>query len=408
MNTYKKSHKENLKLFYLILLLNLGISVNAIPNKQLPKINVVEYGALSDGHFDCTPAIQKSIDMLEVSGGGIVIIPPAPLPYVINNTIFIRSDNIEIIGDGATLKLCNGASDGRQTHVIHILGSENKPVRDIIIRGLTIDANYWEQKDAKVPRAIEINWAHHILIDRIRIIRPWVGLTFGLGTKNSEARDCEVNLWHNDAYSVDGHGHNGITSNIRLLRCRAVGSMNEKNGGLPGNRDKAFEIEDGCHNVEIIEAHVSSADGTAYGIRNHKVYENETTQNIRLLQCSTRDIPTSLNVSNRNLDNTVRDVKVENCNFQSKVIIDDIEGEIRIEGGQYGQINFLSGDTKHLENALIKDIQTSYLQIKFDKAGETGKKNNLLRIERSTVLKSFDYSGSAEHLVLIENHLPDK
>jgi len=68
---------------------------------------------------------------------------------------------------------------------------------------LTIDANYWGQTDgtatwqasakiAGVTRGIQVGHAQKVLIDDVAIKRSFVGMTFGLGSHNDEAKDVKV------------------------------------------------------------------------------------------------------------------------------------------------------------------------------------------------------------------------
>lgn len=63
--------------------------------------NIMDYGAVADGKFNNTPAIQKAIDACREHGGGSVLIPPGEF---LTGTIFLK-DNVNLfLPQGAVLK----------------------------------------------------------------------------------------------------------------------------------------------------------------------------------------------------------------------------------------------------------------------------------------------------------------
>ncbi len=56
-----------------------------------------------------------------------------------------------------------------------LAGTEHTPVRGVVVRGLTVDANCWHQQ-AKQPRGIECKWATHVSFDKVAVRRARVSL----------------------------------------------------------------------------------------------------------------------------------------------------------------------------------------------------------------------------------------
>lgn len=245
--------------------------------------DVRDFGARGDGVTDSAPAIQAAIDAAGEKGGRVVI-PPAEKPYLLKQTLVVRRSNVTIEGTGARLLFADGASAGKTAHALWVRGKEDTPLVGVTLRGFDLDANYWNQRDAYRPRGIQCDWAQNVLIERVTVRRAWVGITYGLGVANSEIRDSVATQWHNDGFDVSGEGLNK-THHIRFVRCQAVDSPDEQAGGLPGNRDDAFEIEDGCTDVEIIECLARSAGGKGFGVRSHDRYPKLRMSGIHFKRC---------------------------------------------------------------------------------------------------------------------------
>ena len=275
-------------------------------------VNVRDLGAVGDGQTDDTKAIQAAIDKVAKTGGK-VLLPPSKQPYLIRNALTIRASQTELYGPGATIKMADHAIDGKVIDCLEIVGTEQAIVENVTIRGLTIDANYWQQKDSYNPRGIDSDWATKVLIDKVTIKQPFVGLTFGLGVTHSEARDCVITQWHNDAYDASGDGRSGICHHIRFVRCRAVNSPNQADGGLAGSRDDAWELEDGCFDVELIDCVVENAGGTGFGVRNHGWPHAVATRRISFTRCRTKNVRSGWVVRGTDHQVTVSGVKLIKC-----------------------------------------------------------------------------------------------
>lgn len=84
-----------------------GSSSPANPTHGALWVDVRDYGAKADnGVTDNSIPIQAAIDdvgsRLPVQGGskGVVFIPSAPLPYIVNKSIWVDSSNVEVRGEG--------------------------------------------------------------------------------------------------------------------------------------------------------------------------------------------------------------------------------------------------------------------------------------------------------------------
>ena len=234
-------------------------------------VNVRDLGAKADGKTDDTRAIQKAINQVGAKGGGRVLLPPAKQPYMISSTLVIGRDNVEFYGPGATIQMVDNANRGKGRDSLYIGGSGRKPLRGVVVRGLTIDTNIWKQPKARYPRGLLASYVTGLLIEKVTVKRAGVALSFGKGATHSEARDCLVTQWHNDGFNVTGDRRGGVAHahHIKFIRCRAADSRDEADGGPPGKRDNAWEIEDGCHDVEFIDCVAENASGRAFGLRNH-------------------------------------------------------------------------------------------------------------------------------------------
>ena len=246
------------------------------PGEQAPpaerEVRVTDFGAVADGKTDCLKPIQRAIDSVSASGG-VVRFPQRDQPYLVGGTIVVRSSKIGLSGDGATIKLADGAANGTsngrttdsQVHVIRVTGERTRQVKNVSIEGLTIDANIYAQRDYYNPRAIVVEHADEVLVKDVKIVRAFVGLDFGAGCSNCQASACVIEDWTEDAFDASGDADKGsgaIATNIQFVNCHARGA--------PNSTGNAWEIEDGVRHVRVVDCSVSDVPhGNAFGIRNH-------------------------------------------------------------------------------------------------------------------------------------------
>jgi hypothetical protein len=74
--------------------------------------NVREYGAVADSSTDNAAAFQAAIDACAAAGGGTVLVPGAPLYYVIQSAVTISTENITLRGAGGDISHNVGAPAG--------------------------------------------------------------------------------------------------------------------------------------------------------------------------------------------------------------------------------------------------------------------------------------------------------
>src|SRR5262245_43180667 len=110
---------------------------------QAAVFNAAEFGAVADGVTDSTPGIQAAVDAAVKAGGGMVLLPSAKNPYLVRRTITINGGGVEISGRGARLLLADGAINDQIAPVILFVGAAAEPLHGVALRGLTVDANYF-------------------------------------------------------------------------------------------------------------------------------------------------------------------------------------------------------------------------------------------------------------------------
>lgn len=73
-------------------------------------VNITDLGGIPDGQTDTAPAFRHAMKTIAQAGGGRIVFPPAPRPYLVTETLIINVSHVEIWGEGATLLLADGAS----------------------------------------------------------------------------------------------------------------------------------------------------------------------------------------------------------------------------------------------------------------------------------------------------------
>ena len=343
------------------------------------EFDITKYGAKADGQTDCSPAIAAAIHAAAEDGGGTIVIPAASKPYVITDSIHLRSDELAIAGRGATLYLKDGSATGRTAandllHVIWIHGTAERPVKNIRVEGLTIDANFWGQtgnlsawqasaKVVGIVRAIQVDHATHVKLERVALLRSFVGLTFGRGAHHCEANDVEVTQFHHDAFGVTPGYRSAGASHIVFRRCVAGDSMNGANGGLPGTRVKAWEIEEGAQNVKLIDCLVRNTSANGFYIRPHSRRGHYETKDIELIRCRVENAGgLAFNVQAATADQSVSNVRLIDCHAKDGTLAMQMNPDnVLLEGGRFGHlaIGFYCDydDAHHFRNdESVKDV----------------------------------------------------
>jgi len=324
----------------------------------------------------------------------------------VGRTLTITSDDVTLSGYGATLKLADGAANGTsgsalrntagQVHVIRASGVKGRRIKRVVIKGLTIDGNIYNQKDYYNPRGIVCEYAESVLVRDVRIVRAFVALDFGIGCKNCEARRCLIEDFAEDGFDASGDAHHtsgGVATDIRFIDCHA------RNAPRAGGN--AWEIEDGAQGVLVQDCTVKNVGGNGFGIRNHwqrKVVD--ISKNIELRRVRIEEVrgkygvyshsaPADKFPTNRMTD--VRLIDVE-CDAQALFYGPTLEG-LHINGGaykalylgwEYGskQVKEPGGPLYPLKQALIENAAVGYIKIN-GKAGDILLRNVAVTAEKA-------------------------
>ena len=304
--------------------------------------DVTAFGAVADGKTDCAAAIGKTLAAVGKAGGGRVVIPAAANPYIVTKTVRIGCSNVEVIGQGATLRLGDYVLTSNRDHVLHISGSRSAPVKNVTVRGLTIDANYWNQKNtvevtrkgktrqaSLKPRGVLVEYAQDILLDHVQVRRAWVSLAFGRGAAKCEARDCTVSEWHNDAFDAAG-----TARNIHFLRCKAHNAHNTAE--FTGFRDASWEIEDGIQQIKLTDCVVENTSATGFKLRSHN--SASVNRGIQFIRCKAL-VYSGFSIQGRDHDTRTEDVLLRDCHTPGVLSVSGGADDVRIEGGTFGVVS---------------------------------------------------------------------
>lgn len=314
------------------------------------RVRVTDLGAVADGKTDCLAAIHKAIARVAAAGGGTVVFPAAKQPYLVSGTIRVEASGVTLSGPDATIKLADGAANGTkgerttasQVHVVLVSGKPGKPVEGVEIRGLTVDANIYHQKDYYNPRAIVIEHGHRVKVRNVTILRPFVGLDIGAGSSDCEARGCVIEDWLEDGFDASGDADKGsgaITTNIRFIDCHARNA--------PKSTGNAWEIEDGVRHIRVVNCSVTNVPrGNAFGLRNHwKDGPVDVSRDIQLRGVRIEKVGGKYGIYSHSAPrdrfprNRVLDVSLYDVRCPAPVMLAGPLGSVRVVGGHYGVIH---------------------------------------------------------------------
>ena len=303
--------------------------------------DVRKYGARGDAATDDAGAIQKAINAAAEAGGGVVVFPRGT--YLVTRTLKITSSDIELSGAGATIKLADGVAKTTKEGEVHVIfgtGTKSKRIANVRITGLTVDGNIYNQSGYYNPRGIVFEHAERVLVKDVTILRPFVGLDFGLNSDDCEARNCVIEDHAEDGFDASGDANRtsgGVTTNIRFINCHARNA--------PRSDGNAWEIEDGVQGVLVQDCSVENVAGNAFGIRNHwtkgKVI---VSHDIELRRVRIHKVTGKYGIYSHSPvpeyfpDNTMSDVRLVDVECDAPVLFyGPLEG-LRIEGGSYGKM----------------------------------------------------------------------
>src|SRR5262245_5764958 len=326
---------------------------------------VTRYGAVADGVSDSTPGIQAAIDAAARAGGGRVVFPPATAPYLVRDSIRVSSSDIEIQGAGARILLAAGAFNGRIAEVLRVAGTEERPIGRVVVRGLTIDANYFDQVGARGSKAVVFRFVEHSRIEDVAITRAYVGLSLRRSV-GMEARRVTVTDYQEDGFDAGGDADlvsGGITRGTSFVD---VVARDAPRAAVDGN---AFEIEDGVDGVLIQDAVVENVAGSGVGLRNHDTGDHiNHSSDVELRNVTLRKVGGAFAVfasarpTAERAVNSYRRVRLINVVAESAVAFWGPLQGIELTGGRYASIylGFNSGAAAATSaNALAEATLTS-------------------------------------------------
>jgi hypothetical protein len=268
---------------------------------------------------DARPAIQAAIDALPESGGTVRL--PAG-DFELRSPVVIERSNVRLVGAGpgrTTLRFADYAMGGEILDCVEIRGAgERGAVSNVTIAELTIDANYWKQPGSYNPRGIDSDYATDVVVRNVRITRAFVGLTFGLGVHYAVASNVVIDDYHNDGFNVSGDVESAGAGPAAFVGCVARDALNERRGGSPGNRNNAWEIEDGAANIVLIACRVENVSGNGFAVRNHGFYDDCTTGPVTMIGCRATNVDGNgfFVIGNRH-PNNVAAVTLSGCSSDS-------------------------------------------------------------------------------------------
>ena len=132
------------------------------------------------------------------------MLPAAGTPYRITRSLRITAGSITLYGKGATVLLADHVPIGDQDPVILAEGSADSPLRDVRVEGLIVDANFFTQSPNIRPRGIEFRYVVGARVSDVTIARAYVGLDFGRGCVDAEARRVTVTDYAEDGFDAGG------------------------------------------------------------------------------------------------------------------------------------------------------------------------------------------------------------
>jgi hypothetical protein len=338
---------------------------------QAAEFNVVRFGALADAVTDSTRGIQAAVDAAVLSGGGTVLLPPAATPYLVRGTVTVSGSGVEIAGRGARLLLADGAINGRVAPVLLFAGTEKAPLRHVALRGLTVDANYFNQVGSKGSKAVVLKFVADSVVEDVVITRPYVGLSIRRSTR-VQARRVTVTDFQEDGIDTGGDADETPGGKSRAIAFINVSVRDAPRCARDGN---AFEIEDGAEGVLIQDALVENVAGNGAGLRNHRGLDNHSGE-VELRNVTFRGIGGAFALFGRSApredsaSNSYSPIRLVNITADAPVALWGPIRGLEIAGGRYTSLHLgfdsIAGPTT-LANALsdttIRDVRAERIRM---------------------------------------------
>ena len=333
--------------------------------------NVAEFGAVADGSTDSTRGIQAAVDAAVTAGGGTVLLPASKNSFLVRGSITIHGSGVEVSGQGARLRLADGSIDGRVMPVILFAGTEAAPLHEVALRGLTVDANYFNQSRAKNSKAVVLKFVEDSVVEDVFITQPYVGLSVRRSDRVT-VRRVTVTDYQEDGFDTGGDADEVPGGKSRRITFSDVVARDAPRCAHDGN---AFEIEDGAEDVLIRDALVENVAGNGAGLRNHNSRDNHS-RGVELRNVTFRRIGGKFAVFGRSApreisgSNSYHKIRLVNLRAEAPVALwGPIDG-LEIESGTYTSLH-LGFDSPEgaatvanaLSDATVKDVVVEKVRI---------------------------------------------
>ncbi|MBK8978092.1 MAG: hypothetical protein IPM29_19480 [Planctomycetes bacterium] len=303
-----------------------------------PAVDVRELGARGDGRSDDGPAIRRALDrareLATAHGGARVFFPAAAAPYLVRGPLEVTFDHVELSGARATLAADPSAGAG---DLLVLRGAPARPLRDVAVRGLTLDARVFERGEAARSRGVVVEHVQGVELEGLTVRAAWVGVALGPGSSDARVHRVVVTDWHNDAFVADGGQVSGGSAGLRFESCVAQGARDETSGGSPGRRDGAFVLRDGVRDVVLSHCEVRDTDADGYVLANERCDGPLTTSRIRFEHCGVDSIRGfGFTVLGRGSRNRVQDVLLLDCRSSAPSRVGGAVDVLVVRRGSYG------------------------------------------------------------------------
>lgn len=268
--------------------------------------------------------------------------------------------------------LAGGVMSTNSPPMLLFEGTQEQPVRNVSLRGLTVDANYFNQTGQPKSKAVVFKFVVDSQVEDVRIIRPYVGLSIRR-SQNVEARGVTVTDYQEDAFDAGGDADEVPGGKAIGIHFIDVVAKDAPRCARDGN---AFEIEDGAQRVLIENALVQAVAGNGAGLRNHKS-ENNHSANVELRNVSFRQIGGDFALVGRaaarelGTSNSYRGIRLLNVTaLDAPVALAGPITGLEVVGGTYAdlQLGFLNAgeaptQSAALGEASVRDVTATRVRI---------------------------------------------
>jgi hypothetical protein len=250
-------------------------------------------------------------------------------------------------------------------------GAEQAPVRSVALRGLTVDANCFNQKGARNSKAIVFRFAEDSVIEDVLVTRPYVGLSIRRSVR-VQARRVTVTDYQEDGFDAGGDADQVPGGEARDVSFIGVTARDAPRSARDGN---AFEIEDGAQGVLIQDAVIENVAGNGVGLRNHASKDNHS-GDVELRNVVIRRIGGNFAVFAKAAPressalNSYRDVRLLNVTAEAPVAFWGPLRKLQLAGGRFTGIHLgfdsptgAAAAANALADTILKDLEAGAVRI---------------------------------------------